>query len=61
MNGLQPVNLNLSASLATGIFQLLSDLAIKAQWFTGLMPNNPAAADQTESDVADVKQSITYH
>jgi hypothetical protein len=61
MNGLQPVNLNLSASLATGIFQLLSDLAIKAQWFTGLLPNNPVAADQTESDAVDVKQSITYH
>ncbi len=61
MNGLQPVNLNLSASLATGIFQLLSDLVIKAQWFIGLLPNNPVAADQTESDAVDVKQSITYH
>jgi hypothetical protein len=61
IEGLQPVNLNLSASLALGVHQLLSGLATQAQWFSGLAPYANASDQQTQDQPGSGQQSITYH
>lgn len=61
IEGLQPVNLNLSASLALGVHQLLSGLATQAQWFSGLAPSANESDQQTQDQPGSGKQSITYH
>ncbi len=61
IEGLQPVNLNLSASLALGVHQLLSGVATQAQWFSGLAPFSQESEQQTLDQSGSGKNSITYH
>ena len=57
----EPLNLNLPKKLAMGIHQLLSELAIKAQWFSGLTPIDTSAEVPADNQSGDAKQSIIYH
>ena len=57
----EPLNLNMPKKLAMGIHQLLSGLAIKAQWFSGLTPIDTSGEPLSDNQPAETKQSIIYH
>jgi len=57
----EPLSLNMPKKLAMGIHQLLSGLANKAQWFSGLTPIDTSDEQNAENPSVDTKNSIIYH
>jgi hypothetical protein len=57
----ESLNLNLPRQLALGIHQLLSGVAVQAQWFSGLTQLPVGDASQVAEDVEQTKTSVTYH
>jgi hypothetical protein len=55
------LNLNLPRQLALGIHQLLSGVAIQAQWFSGLTQMAIGQASQVAEDSEQTTTSVTYH
>lgn len=57
----QPMNLNLTEALATGIYQLLLNVVKRAQWFEGFVEKSKEETNQAAMPTEEEKKSITYH
>ena len=58
---LQPVNLNLSAHLGTGVSQLLTALSSRAQWFDVTAIGQRETSQQALMELMPNQGSVTYH
>ena len=57
----ESLNLNLPRKLALGIHQLMSGVAVQAQWFSGLTQLPDGDSSQVVEDPEQTKACVTYH